>query len=127
MVDPAAEFTAAVAAVIRELGDVKRVENDCVVKAVRSVAEQVAAGPSAGVVLTRQPAVALCLANRQHGVRAAWAVNPAAVREALTSVGANLLVVNPASHGIYELKVMAREFANGDHECPKPYMKALGG
>jgi hypothetical protein len=125
--DPANEFGAAVAAVSTELGDVASLETDCVIKAVRGVTEEVASGRSAGVLLTRQPSVALCLANRQAGVRAAWAVSAAAVAEAAECLGANLLIVNPASHGVYELRVMAREFAKGSHECPRQYSKALGG
>ena len=126
VVDPASEFSAAMAAVSAELGDVGRLETDCVIKAVRGVAEEVAAGRSVGILLTQQPSVALCLANRQPGVRAAWAVSVAAVREAMQCVGANLLVVNPTSLGVYELRVMAREFAKGSHECPRQYRKALG-
>ena len=127
IVDPSGEFSAAMAAVSAELGDVGRLETDCVIKAVRGVAEEVAASRSAGMVLTQQPSVAVCLANRQPGVRAALAVSVAAVQEAMQWVGANLLVVNPALHGVYELRVMAREFAKGSHECPEQYSKALGG
>jgi hypothetical protein len=79
------------------------------------------------LVLTDRPAVALCLANRQASIRAAWGMSVASVREAAKLIGANLLVVNPAQHGVYELRGMIREFVGGRHECPKLYCRALGG
>jgi ribose 5-phosphate isomerase RpiB len=78
-----------------------------------------------GIVLTRQPSVALCRANRHASVRAAWGVNVAAVKEAVQSIGANVLVVNPSLHGVYELRGILREFASGNHACPKQYREAL--
>jgi hypothetical protein len=54
-------------------------------------------------------------------------VNIDSVREAAKLIGANLLVVNPARHGVYELRGMIREFVGGRHECPKVYRRALGG
>jgi ribose 5-phosphate isomerase RpiB len=127
VVDPAGQFGSATAAVSAELGDVRRLDSDCVVKAIRGVVGEVETGQGAGIVFTGQPSVALCLANRQPGIRAAWAVNAAAVQEAEQSIGANLLVINPASHGMYELRAMIREFARGTHACPKQYRKALDG
>jgi hypothetical protein len=127
VVDSGGKFAAAAAAISGELGDITRLDNDCVIKAVRSVGHEVAAGRGAGVVITARPSVALCLANRQNGVRAAWAVSAAAVQEAMRHVGANLLIVDPTAHGVYELRVMAREFAKGNHACPQVYSQALDG
>ena len=51
-----------------------------------------------GLLLTDKPAAALCLANRHRGVRAALAHDRVtACDEAVTSIGANLLMIDPAS------------------------------
>lgn len=118
---------AAAAAVQAEAGAAARIDNDCVLEVVRQVTQAVAAQPRIGLVLTDRPAVALCLANRQASIRAAWGVNVASVRDATKLIGANLLVVNPARHGVYELRGMIREFAGGRHDCPKVYRRTLGG
>ena len=117
----------ALAAVQAEAGSAERIERDCVLEVVRQVSQAVAGQRRIGLVLTDRPAVALCLANRQASIRAAWGVNVDSVREAAKLIGANLLVVNPAKHGAYELRGMVREFVAGRHECPKVYRRALGG
>ena len=127
VVDPTGEFVSAIATVRAELGDVRQLDHDGLIQAVGGVVEQIETDRGAGLVLTRQPSVALCLANRRPGVRAAWAISVAAVRDAEQMIGANLLIVNPASHGIYELKGMIREFASGSHVCPESYRRLLDG
>ena len=117
----------ALAAVQAEAGSAERIERDCVLEVVRQVSQAVAGQRRIGLVLTDRPAVALCLANRQASIRAAWGMNVDSVREAAKLIGANLLVVNPARHGVYELRGMIREFVGGRHECPKVYRRALGG
>jgi hypothetical protein len=117
----------ALAAVQAEAGSAQRIDRDCVLEVVRQVSQAVAGQPRIGLVLTDRPAVALCLANRQASIRAAWGMSVASVREAAKLIGANLLVVNPAKHGVYELRGMIREFVAGRHECPKVYRRALGG
>jgi hypothetical protein len=117
----------ALAAVQAEAGSAERIDRDCVLEVVRQVSQAVAGQRRIGLVLTDRPAVALCLANRQASIRAAWGMSVASVREAAKLIGANLLVVNPAKHGVYELRGMIREFVAGRHECPKVYRRALGG
>jgi hypothetical protein len=117
----------ALAAVQAEAGSAQRIDRDCVLEVVRQVSQTVAAQQRIGLVLTDRPAVALCLANRQASIRAAWGVSVASVREAANLIGANLLVVNPAQHGAYELRGMIREFVGGRHDCPQVYRRALGG
>jgi hypothetical protein len=118
---------AALAAVTAETAGAARVDRECVLEVVRQVSQAVAGEGRIGVVLTDRPAVALCLANRQASVRAAWGVSVVSVREAARLIGANLLVVDPSQHGQYELRGMIREFVAGRHECPKAYRRALGG
>ncbi len=118
---------AAAAAVQAEAGVADRIDNQCVLEVVRQVAQAVAAQTQIGLVLTDRPAVALCLANRRTSIRAAWGVSVASVREATQLIGANLLVLNPAQHGVYELRGMIREFLGGGHDCPTGYRPALEG
>jgi hypothetical protein len=125
VVDPAGDFGGATAAAAAELGDVRRWDGDCVIKAIRQVTAAVVEDGFTGIVFTRQPSVALCRGNRHAGVRAAWGVNVAAVKDALQSIGANLLVVNPSLHGVFELRQILREFAGGGHACPEQYREAL--
>ena len=117
----------AVAAAQAEAGVADRIDNDCVLEVVRHVTQAMAAQTRIGLVLTDRPAVAICLANRRASVRAAWGVSVASVREAMQLIGANLLVLNPAQHSVYELRGMIREFLGGGHDCPTGYRRALGG
>jgi len=48
--------------------------------------------------ITRQPMVVLCRANREPPIRAAWALDEAAVNEALRQLAANVLVCEPDRH-----------------------------
>lgn len=118
---------AAVAAAQAEAGAVERLDDDCVLEVVQQMTQAVAAQRRIGLVLTDRPAVAICLANRQTSIRAAWGVSVASVRKAMELIGANLLVVHPAQHSIHELRGMIREFLSGGHDCPEVYRRALGG
>jgi ribose 5-phosphate isomerase RpiB len=115
------------AAIRAEAGGAERFDRDCVVEVVWNVAQTIVAEKRIGLVLTRKPAVAVCLANRQPSVRAAWAVNVASVKESLQTIGANLLVINPDLHSLFELRGMVRAFVTGSHQCPPAYRKVLGG
>ena len=79
-----------------------------------------------GAIVTSHPAAALCLANRLQGVRA---VCPAAadVLPAAKDVGANLIVIDPAARGVFQVKQMIREFClSGRHTCPEVLAAQLG-
>lgn len=117
----------AVAAVQAEADVPDRIDDDCVLEVVRQVTQAIAAPARIGLVLTDRPAVALCLANRQASIRAAWGVSVASVREATELIGPNLLVLNPAQHSVSELRGMVREFLRGGHDCPTAYRRAFGG
>jgi hypothetical protein len=68
----------------------------------------------------------MCLANRQRGVRAVSGADAAAVAAAATAVGANLLVVDPAAAGFFQLKQMAAEFCRGGvRACPAVFRDRL--
>ena len=49
------------------------------------------------VLLTDDPLAAVCLANRCPAARAAWVRDAAELREAMTAIGVNVLVVHPGT------------------------------
>ncbi|MHB8863721.1 MAG: hypothetical protein ACYC6N_15060, partial [Pirellulaceae bacterium] len=63
--------------------------------ATRTVARLLEDVRRVGVVLTDDPLVAVCLANRLPTIRAAWVRNVAELKEAIATIGANLLIVHP--------------------------------
>ena len=64
---------------------------------------------SDGNLITDIPAAAVCLANRQRGVRAALGYSLAAVSEAVNMIAANLLVIDPRSRSLHEMRRFTRE------------------
>jgi ribose 5-phosphate isomerase RpiB len=78
------------------------------------------------VLLTTEPAVALCVANRSRGVRAALGTDVASVSAAVAAIGSNLLVVDPTARSVYELRSMLQEFhRGGQRDCPPQYRELL--
>lgn len=89
-------------------------------RAAAEMAERLARGGRLGLLLTDQPVAGLCLANRQRGLRAITSSKAGEVTEAARSVGANLLVLNPAGWSGFELKqCVARFVAAGPYACPE--------
>jgi hypothetical protein len=123
---PTAVAEAALAVVQAESAAAKQIAGDCVLDVVQRVTQIMGDDNQIGLVLTDRPAVALCLANRQRRIRAAWGVNAAAVRQSAQLIGANLLVVDPSQHGLYELRGIIRAFVDGPHACSVAYRSALG-
>lgn len=94
--------------------------SDCFFASSDELAGEVAGGRAVGVMLTSQPAVALCVANRLPGVRAVLGTDAAETAAAAASVGANLLVVAPRARTFFQLKHLVREFCRGGvRECPE--------
>jgi hypothetical protein len=80
-----------------------------------------------GMLITERAAAAVCLANRQRGVRASLGANLRAVTEAIREIATNLLVVNPSGKSHFELRQMARDFVNaGQTVCPAALRERLG-
>lgn len=122
-----APYAAVAAAAVRtESPEAEQIDHDCVLEVIRQTLPAVVEQGRISVVLTERPAVALCLANRTPGVRAAWGVSVAAVREAARLIGTNLLVIHPGQHSLHEVRSMVREFVGGRHDCPKGYRRTLG-
>ena len=73
-----------------------------------------------GVLLTDEPSLAVCLTNRPPNVRAAWGMDARSVVEAVSSLAANLLVVQPGRHSLSAMINMTRTFlASGGGPCPE--------
>lgn len=107
--------------------DVERHTSDCLIESTDLLADKMLHSSSLGLLLTRYPAAALCLANRHSGVRAVSGTDPATVADAAASVGANLLVIDPAAVGPFPLKRIVTDFCNnGQHECPAVLQERLG-
>jgi ribose 5-phosphate isomerase RpiB len=87
--------------------------------AIRQLAREVTSGGRPGVLLTDQPVAAHCLANHVRGVRAAWAVDLESLRQAVRTIGANLLVVDVNRGSVADRATLVQEFvASGDPACP---------
>ncbi len=98
----------------------------CMMAATDTLAEAVAGGQALGLLWTRHTAVALCLANRRAGVRAVLATGIAATAAAISAVGANVLVVDPALGTAYEKKQIFRDFClGGIRDCPNALKERL--
>jgi hypothetical protein len=86
------------------------------------MAEWIQSRPSLGIVLTRRPAAAVCLANRHRGLRAVWANTPKALAEAMNTIAPNVMTYNPADHAAAAQRSMLREFVSaGVRACPKEF------
>lgn len=77
---------------------------------VAELAESVALGGSLGVLLTDEPAAAICLANRRRGVRAAAAANLEELEAAWAAIAVNLLVLNPRGTSSWQLIRLAQRY-----------------
>jgi hypothetical protein len=107
-------------------GGVKQIDADTVSEALRLLVPPVASGQSLGLLFTGQPAAAMCLANRNAGVRAVLGVGRPCVAEAVDAIGANLLVVDPARRSHYEMKEIVQAFSRpGRRDCPPRFQKLL--
>ena len=102
-------------------------QTECIVRATDQLAEVVQTGHCQGVLLTGNPAIGLCAANRHPGVRAVWGLEPAQAASDARSLGANLLIINPRTVSPYQLEKMIREFYRaGLRPCPEALKSRLG-
>ena len=84
-------------------------------EAVRKMTSELTTPMARGVILTDHAAAAACLANRDVAIRAAVACDARTARDAIDSLDANLLVVDPAAHSLFTLENLIREYARSDH------------
>jgi ribose 5-phosphate isomerase RpiB len=74
---------------------------------------------SKGVVFAADGAVAVCVANKHNGVRAALGTNLPAVEDACRELGANVLVVEYPRQTTYQVRQMIERLRNGA-TAPRP-------
>ena len=105
---------------------VERIADKELTSAVDTLTRRVVVDKKWGLLLTDVPAAALCLANRQRGVRAVLAYSAAAAREAVTTIAANVLVIDPRGRSVFELRQLARELTRaGRPERPTVFGERL--
>ena len=89
---------------------VERIAHVSLPGTVAELTENVALGGNLGVLLTDEPAVAVCLANRRRGVRAAAAANLEELEAAWAAIAVNLLVLNPRGTSSWQLMRLAQRY-----------------
>jgi hypothetical protein len=108
-------------------GGIERLAKTGMATVVAELADAVAKDGRLGLLLSGQPLVAACLANRQAGVRAAVARDRDEVVQAIGSLGMNLLVVDPARRSLFQLGQMVKQFLqSGPAQCPAGLKEVLG-
>jgi len=114
-------------ALAHEAASIERLAKTGLSGVVREMCEQVSKGGQLGLLFTGKPTVALCLANRHRGVRAATASDARQVGQAVTEVGVNLLIVEPEGRSSFELMKMVGEFLRGGERCCPDNLQAQLG
>jgi hypothetical protein len=114
---------AAIKTVTAEAGNAERIGTGVLAEAIGQLRGRAEAMPA--VLLTSEPAAALCLANRYSELRAVGATDPATVSLACQSIGANLLILNPVRSSATEIRGMVRQFLQGSHKCPADWQTLL--
>lgn len=99
------------------------------VNAIDELARRLASPATVGLLLTSEPAVAVCMSNRLAGVRAMAAGDAgtlAALGATARAIGANLLIVDPAGRGPFALKQLIDRFCQGaPRPCPPKWRERL--
>ncbi len=119
------------AALVQMLGSdrmkIERLPSVGLINIVEELCEHVTKGGTSGLLITEQSAAALCLANRQRGVRAVLGQSVSAVRHASAAVAANFLVIDPTGKGLFELRQMVRTLTQcKQNEYPPALRQKLG-
>jgi hypothetical protein len=105
---------------------VEKRSTDCILDATDRLSDELAKGDCLGLLLTPHTAAAMCLSNRQKGMRAVLGSNTSDVEKDLNAVGANLLIVDPKQTSLFKLCRMASEYYRGGiRSCPEVFAKRL--
>jgi len=116
-----------VRSLVQEGTEVERLANTGLAGVAGEMCDGVAKGGQLGLLMTDQSTAAVCLANRQPGVRAALGLDKCQIATAVAEVGVNFLVIAPQRHGLFEIKQMVKEFlTGGPRVCPKDLQERLG-
>lgn len=115
-----------VAALERDGARIQVTNGACAAGTVLELCRRVLGEKCLGLILTTAPALALCLANRQRGVRACVAHDVQTVSEAINSIAPNMLVADPRHRGAFELSRITRNWARGGAmPCPAAHQAYL--
>lgn len=91
----------------------------CVFRAVDWALEQISQPTTLAVMTTKYTDIALCAANRHVELRAVAAGSPDRVRQAVASVGANLLILPCGSIAMPGFRAAIRQYVEaGPWQCP---------
>ncbi len=63
-----------------------------------------------GLIVTNTPEEAVCLANRNSGIRAVQGVHQANVKRAVSTIAANLLIMEPDPTHVFKTQELLRSF-----------------
>lgn len=111
----------------QEATQIQRHTFDCLIAATDLLGGELPQPDTLGLLLSRHTAAGLCLANRHRGVRAVTGTDAGAVSAAAAAVGANLLVIDPAEAGFFQLKHIVSAFCrSGTRRCPEVFRERLG-
>ena len=121
------EPTALVAALAQEGTAVQGHTSDCLIAATDQLAGEVVKPATLGLLWTGHAAAGLCLANRHPGVRAVLATDVPGTIAAMAALGANVLVLSPASGTAFQQKQIVSDFCRGGvRVCPEALRPRLG-
>ncbi|MDO5581054.1 MAG: hypothetical protein Q4G69_07945 [Planctomycetia bacterium] len=88
-----------------------QIEKSCIIETTEEIARQLLdQSISAAVILSPYPAPASLLANRREGVRALIASDPNQFKADAPLIGANTLILNPESVGLFRMQQILNEF-----------------
>lgn len=124
--ESAYEPASLVAALTGEGIGVERLPKVGLTSVVDELSEQLLKNGERGLLITPHTAVAACMANRHHGVRAVVGSTSVATAAAVTAVGANLLIVDTTGRSLFELRGMARQLVQAAGTCPPAWKDRLG-
>jgi hypothetical protein len=101
-----------------EIGTLDRLPTAPLIETVDALCDRIRR-QAKGLLLTDAPATALCVANRQQGIRAIEGTNAQSTADAAKAVAANLLVLAPAGRGSFELRQTVRAWIRAaSAKCP---------
>jgi ribose 5-phosphate isomerase RpiB len=91
----------------------------------RSLAETLVANYVGGVIFTGDAAIAMCIANKVAGVRAAYVVNVIQATRAKKNLGANLFAIEMPGPTFFEMRQMLKTIVTSPVQCPDEVVKTL--
>jgi ribose 5-phosphate isomerase RpiB len=89
------------------------------------LAETLVANYVGGVIFTGDAAIAMCIANKVAGVRAAYVVNVIQATRAKKNLGANLFAIEMPGPTFFEMRQMLKTIVTSPVQCPDEVVKTL--